>query len=83
MGLWADIKHIAGNMVGINKRYEEIRQRIIREIQIDISKLPEPHKTQIYNLIKSDYLEDGGKHPIDGLVNRINLFLIGSGVTGL
>lgn len=81
MGLWADLKHIAGNMIAINQRYDQICKRILEEHQVDIRALPDPLKTQLYNMVKSDFLDGGGKYPIDSLVNQISLLLIGAGVT--
>jgi len=55
MGLFRDLAHVAGNMK-VNSLWHDVRMILIREMGVDVEKLPNARKMQLYGRVKDEYL---------------------------
>ncbi len=71
MGLFRDLAHVAGNMLKVNSLWHDVRMILIREEGIDVEKLPNTRKMQLYNRVKDEYLN--GNNSAESIAQLIKL----------
>ncbi|MDO8699201.1 MAG: tetratricopeptide repeat protein [Rhodoferax sp.] len=60
MGIFAVLKHVAGNVVSIHQLIAEVKMMVMSRDGIDISAAPEPLRSKIHEFIKERYLSGYG-----------------------
>ena len=78
MGVFADLRHVAGNMVAINLLMGRVRKIILEKQDIDISQLPEPLKSRVHEHIKQEYLL--GNQDAAAIASSLSLAIVAAGV---
>jgi hypothetical protein len=74
MGLLRDLGHIAGNMMKVNSLWRDVRMILIREVSIDVERLPYARKMQLYNRVKDEYLSGNSSAESIALLVKLSVF---------
>lgn len=74
MGLLRDLGHIAGNMMKVNSLWHDVRMILIREVGIDVERLPYTRKMQLYNRVKDEYLSGNSSAESIALSVKLSVF---------
>jgi hypothetical protein len=56
MGLFRDLAHIVGIITKVNVLWCDVRMILIRQVGVDIEKLPDAYQLQLYRCVKHEYL---------------------------
>ncbi|NPT54886.1 hypothetical protein [Paraburkholderia elongata] len=74
MGLFRDLAHVAGNMMKVNSLWHDVRMILIREVGVDVEKLPYARKMQLYNRVKDEYLNGNSSAESIAMLVKLSVF---------